>query len=119
MLLTLLLFVDYKVVLIVGFTISLAYGLIFLFTSNYLKQIGHQRLKANQMRFTNINEAFGASKEIKVGNLEKIFTQNFGKSAKLFHDYQSSSKFIVALVALENSFRFNVVGCTLFVDYQK
>ena len=78
----LLIIVDPKLAIIVGFTISGSYGLIFYFINNYLGKIGKERLKNNRLRFLAINEAFGASKEIKVGDLEQIYINRFSDSAK-------------------------------------
>ena len=50
-LIVLLLLTDTKLAIIVGFTIGGAYGLIFYITNNYLKRIGGERLKNNELRF--------------------------------------------------------------------
>ena len=50
-LIALLIITDPKLALIVGFTISFAYGLIFYFTRRYLNRNGEERLKNNQLRF--------------------------------------------------------------------
>ena len=36
------------------------------------------------MRFTAVNEAFGAAKEVKIGGLEKFFIKRFSEPAKIF-----------------------------------
>lgn len=94
---TLLLFIDIKLALTIGLTFSIAYGLVFKFTSNYLNRIGKERLKNNELRFMSISEAFGASKEIKVGGLEQIYIKRFSKSAYKFSKNQSSAAVIAAL----------------------
>lgn len=94
---TLLLLIDIKLALTIGLTFSIAYGLVFKFTSNYLNRIGKERLKNNELRFMSISEAFGASKEIKVGGLEQIYIKRFSKSAYKFSKNQSSAAVIAAL----------------------
>ena len=63
LLITLLIFVDFKMTLIIGLIISGSYAIIYLITSGFLKRLGGERLKVNRERFTIVNEAFGASKK--------------------------------------------------------
>ena len=79
-LITLLIIVDPKISLIVGFSIGGVYGLIFYFIKNYLNKIGKIRLKNNELRFALVSEAFGAVKEAKVGGFEKIYIKLFSNS---------------------------------------
>ena len=65
----LLIFIDPKLAIISGFVLGVSYLLIYKASRNYLGKIGEERLKANQSRFTVISEAFGATKEIKTGQL--------------------------------------------------
>ena len=81
-LLILLILNDPKFALIVGFTLCVAYLVIYKFTRRYLMRIGRERLKANQARFTVVSEAFNAAKELKVGSLEKAFLDRFSTPAK-------------------------------------
>ena len=76
-LITLLIIKDPLLTLISGSTLAGAYALIYFFTRGYLKKIGQERLKANEARFTILSEAFGASKEIKLGRLENIYVNRF------------------------------------------
>jgi ABC-type bacteriocin/lantibiotic exporter with double-glycine peptidase domain len=66
-LITLIMIIDLKLALMIGFSLGIAYGLIFKIVSNYLSGIGNELVKNNQKRFLSINEAFSAVKEIKVG----------------------------------------------------
>ena len=77
-----LVLVDPKLTLIVGLTLGLAYGLIYAFIRSYVAKIGYKRLEANKWIFTSISEAFGATKEIKVGGLEQAYVQRFSQPAK-------------------------------------
>lgn len=93
----LLLLVDFKLALLTGLLFFVAYGLIVKFTQNFLKKIGNENVKNNELRFLSVNEAFGASKEIKVGGLEKIYIKRFSKSAEKFSRNKVSSAVVAAL----------------------
>jgi len=80
--LVLLVITDPLLALMIGLILSVAYLSIYKFTRSFLTRIGNERLKANQKRFTIVSEAFGAAKELKVGNLEKVFLERFSNSAK-------------------------------------
>ena len=80
----LLILVDAKIALIVAVTAGGFYGLIYLFTNNYLYRIGKERFNNNKLRFIAISEAFGAAKEIKVGGLEKTFIDRFSIASEIF-----------------------------------
>jgi ABC-type multidrug transport system fused ATPase/permease subunit len=96
-LIVLLVLVDPKIALIVGLSLSCAYGLIFFCLRSFLKRIGKERLKKNQLRFMLVSEAFGAVKEIKVGGLEQIYIRRFSDAAKNFAEYRASSQTISQL----------------------
>jgi len=94
---TLLVISDPKLALMVGLAFVSSYGLIFYFFRKYLNQIGEKRLKNNQLRFTVVNEAFGAPKEIKVGGLEETYIKNFSNFAIIFAQTQTSASIISTL----------------------
>ena len=96
-LITLLVLTDPKLALIVGFSIGGTYGLIFFFTRSYLNQIGNIRLKNNNLRFKSVSEAFGATKEIKLGALEKIYIKRYSDSAVTYAQNQASASVISLL----------------------
>ena len=79
---TLIIISDPKLALIVSFTLGGAYGLFFYFIRRHLSRLGKVRLKFNLMRFKLVGEAFAASKEIKVGGLEKTYIDNFSNAAQ-------------------------------------
>jgi len=93
-LLILLILVDPKLTLIICFTFSLAYGIIYKFSRNYLEVIGKERYKNNQLRFAAISEAFGAAKEIKVGGLEQAYIKRFEHPSKIYAKHEISSQMI-------------------------
>lgn len=96
-LITLLIIVSPKIALLLGITLSGTYGLIFYATRKYLNKIGAESLKNNQLRFTAVSEAFGATKEVKVGNLEKIYVKLFSKSAQVFAKNQASQQVVAQI----------------------
>ena len=93
-LLFLLVLVDYKLTLTVGLTFTILYGLIFKFSKNYLNQIGKERLKANKLRFTVANEAFGDLRVTKVSRLEQVYVDKFSLPAKILSFNQARSQVI-------------------------
>ena len=80
----LLILVDPKIALITGLVIGGFYSLIFFLINNYIYRIGKERFKSNKLRFMTISEAFGATKEIKVGGLENTFINRFSIASKIF-----------------------------------
>ena len=54
-------------------------------------QISKESLKNNELRFIAVSEAFGAPREIKVGNLEKIYIKSFSNPAKIFAKARTSA----------------------------
>ena len=96
-LLSLLIFIDPKLALIAGLTLATAYALIFKATRGFLAHIGAERVKANQGRFTAVSEAFGASKEVKVGGLEQAYINRFSGPAQTFARHQATAQVISQL----------------------
>ncbi len=89
-LIILIIIADPKLALIAGFSIGGSYGLIFLLIRNYLNELGEKRLKNNQLRFTAVNEAFSATKELKVSGLENFFINRFKFPALIFAKTQAA-----------------------------
>lgn len=83
-LVVLLLIADSKLAMIVSLTLIFSYFLIYKFTRKYLKIMGEQNLEANKLKFSILNEAFGASKEIKFSNLEDVYVDRFSSPSKVF-----------------------------------
>lgn len=93
----LLIIYDPILTLISGLILGGAYAFIYIFTRGYLTKIGHERVKANQDRFTTISEAFGASKEVKLGRLEETYTNRFANPAKIYAKHIASVRIISQL----------------------
>ncbi len=104
--LTILILVNSKIAIIVGLTLGLAYGLIYLLTRNLTIRIGKQRLKASELLFINITEAFGAIKEIKVGGSEKNFVNKFSEPAKNL----AKSQALISLISTLPRFALEVIA---------
>lgn len=96
-LIILLVLVDPKLAIIVGFSLSSSYAIVFYLIKNYLSRSGEERLENNKLRFTVISEAFGAIKEVKVGGFEDIYITNFSKPAQIFAKTSASSQVISIL----------------------
>ena len=94
---TLLIIADPKLALIVGVSFTAAYGVVFYFTRKVLHRSGEKRLENNQLRFTTVIEAFGASKEVKVGGLEETYISRFSNAAKIFARSMASEAVISLL----------------------
>ena len=96
-LLSLIIFTNPKLAIVVGITLSLSFGIIYNFSRNYLKKIGEERVVRNRLRFTALSEAFGAVKEIKLGGLEKTYIEKFSESAKIMSKVNAQGKVITVL----------------------
>lgn len=92
-----LLLVNFKLTLSVIIVIGGSYYLIFSFFRKYLYGIGEKRLIANRLRFKFLSEAFGASKEVKLAGLEKIFINKFSTPSLIFAKSQANSNVISTL----------------------
>jgi len=95
--LILLIVVNPALSLIMGAILIFSYVIIFSIVNKYLSSIGKKRLLSNEQRYKAVSEAFGAIKEVKLGGLEKAFSQNFNSPAKAFASYHASSQSILQL----------------------
>ena len=92
-----LILVNPKLTLIVGLTLGVTYGLIYIFIRNFAGKIGQRRLEANRWIFTSISEAFGAIKEIKVSGVEQAYVKRFSDPAKTLAKIKATAGIIVHL----------------------
>ncbi len=93
-LIALLILSDPKLALIVCLTLGIIYVLTYKFIRKFLSRIGKERVIANQLRFTAVSEAFGASKEVKIGGLEKNYVKRFSDPAKSYAKQNASAQVI-------------------------
>ena len=88
-LIILIVLTEPKLAFISCITIGSAYLVVFKFTRGIINRYGEYRLKANEMRFSIVTEAFGAVKEVKVGGLEQTYVRRFSLPAKNYSKYQA------------------------------
>lgn len=96
-LLIFLVFIDPKLAIIISFTLGASYLIIYKFTRGFLNQIGRERLKANNLRFLSLSEAFGAIKEVKVNGLEKNYIKKFSEPARIYARHMASSMILTQI----------------------
>ena len=94
---SLLIIVNPKLALSVGFSLAVAYSLTFYFIRKYLNRMGSKRFINNKLRFNIVSEAFGAAKEVKVGGLERTYINLFSNFAKMFARTQASAQVVAQL----------------------
>ena len=83
-LLLLLIITDPVLAFGIAIVLGFVYLLVFKVTKNLLSRLGKERLENNEARFIAVNEAFGASKEVKIGRLEKFYTKRFALPAQSY-----------------------------------
>lgn len=83
--------------MLISVVMGLSYLLIYYFWGGYLSGIGNERVEANQERFTIVSEAFGASKEIKLGGFEEVYVGRFETPSRIFAKNQASAHSITQL----------------------
>jgi len=86
----LLLFVDFKITMIIILVFAFSYICIYFFTKNFLSRVGHVRLELNKARFKSISETFNAIKEIKLSALENFYLKSFADPSKTYFHHSSS-----------------------------
>jgi len=97
MLLILLLIVDTGLALTVALVLGLSYAIVFKRMAGLLKKLGEDGVKANQLRYKTVAEAFGAAKEIKLAALEGTYIQRFSVPAEIYANGQSTAQVIAQL----------------------
>jgi len=80
----LLIIVDPILAVSISLSLGLFYTGILFFMSGPLKRLGRERIDANEERFTVVNEAFSAAKEVKVRMLEQAYVQRFAKPSEIY-----------------------------------
>ena len=95
LLFTLLIITDPILALSVSLSLGGFYWLIFKLTRNAQTRMGKESFAANRSLFNAVSEAFGASKEVKLGRLEKIYVDKFS-TASLVHAQRGASSTMLA-----------------------
>lgn len=83
-LLVLLVIMNPMIAFIVGAVLGITYAIIYYLMRNVLLRIGLDRVKASEAKYKAVNEAFAGIKEIKIGGLESMYVERFGRPAELF-----------------------------------
>lgn len=89
--------VDPVLSLSAGLTLAVAYGIIFKFFSQRIKNIGEESVRFNKGRFAEINEVFGAIKEVKFNGLETVYLKRFNRFAENYAERQASAQTILQI----------------------
>lgn len=89
-----LVFINPALAAIVTVVVGGCYGVIYAFTRKRLNEIGQDRVKANEERFTVANEALGGIKEVKVLNVEQSFLDRFIAPSRRFSRHQAARQTI-------------------------
>jgi len=92
--LSLLIYVDPFLAMVVGGVLSSAFVIVFWSTRSYLAKIGKQRVVANNDRFRAINNVFGAIKEVKFGGFENTYLAKFIGPAFTYANLNVNAQFI-------------------------
>jgi ATP-binding cassette, subfamily B, bacterial PglK len=93
-LLSLLVFVNPLLSLIIGLVFGGLYILVYLIARNKLKAIGQARLISNEGRFLAVSEGFGGIKAIKLDKSENLFLDKFSNNS---YDYSKSQSIAVTI----------------------
>lgn len=94
---TFLCLIDFKLALIVSFTLGFAYTITYLIFRNILNRKGLERVRNDQDRYEALSNAFGSIKETKLRNLEPFCIKNFSVPAQNFAKAQTSAQIISQL----------------------
>jgi ABC-type multidrug transport system fused ATPase/permease subunit len=87
----LLIFINLKIAIIAGGTLTIFYLLFFFRFRNFLLRIGRERHAANEMRYRSVLEAFQGYKIMKFKGLEEFYSKKFSTPSFLHAKYNSLS----------------------------
>ena len=77
-------YTDTTIALIALSTLSISYGLLYLFLKGYVYNIGITRLDSSQIKHKMINEVFYGIKDVKVNRLEGFYHNLFSNAAEKY-----------------------------------
>ena len=97
LIISLLMWVDYKLAMISGGVLSLTYIIIFKRNSKILKRIGKKRIQANEHRFKLVSEALNNIRDIKLGGYEIRFDEDYIKYSTDYVNYQATSSILATI----------------------
>ena len=90
-LILLLFFIEAAPAIYIGLILFFSYFIIYIFIKKIIKNLGQKSLKANQERFFTVSNSFNLIKEVKIGNLEKLYINRFEKFSTIFAKTNSYS----------------------------
>ncbi len=92
----LLLWVDYKIALVMFGTLGTSYVIIYLLQRKILSRLGEQRIAANIGRFRALRQVFEGIKTVKVYNRQAFFFNHFSNASDKFTSLQPKYQVLVA-----------------------
>ena len=93
----LVLYVDILVTFIVFLVLSFCAGLFFYFTKKTIHKNAKEMQKLSATRIKNVNETFGAIKEVKIFNIENLFSKKFSLTNLLRENYFLINSFLTQI----------------------
>ncbi len=93
----LVLYVDILVTFIVFLVLSFFAGLFFYLTKKTIHKNAKEMQKLSATRIKNVNETFGAIKEVKIFNIENLFSQKFSLTNQLRENYFLINSFLTQI----------------------
>lgn len=93
-LLALLLVVEPRMAIAASVVLSGLYGLVYVGFRGYLTRIGQQRVRANEERFIQVQEAMGGIKELKTMDLASLYLSRYAPPSLEFARYQANNTII-------------------------
>ncbi|MFK8164652.1 MAG: ABC transporter ATP-binding protein [Lewinella sp.] len=86
--LSLLLWVDVKIALVMFGALGAAYTIIFLFQRRYLRRVGEQRIDLSVKRYQSVIQLFNGIKTVQVFNRDSFFADRYEDASREFCDIQ-------------------------------
>ena len=93
----LVLYVDILVTFIVFLVLSFCAGFFFYFTKKTIHKNAKEMQKLSATRIKNVNETFGAIKEVKIFNIENLFSKKFSLTNQLRENYFLINSFLTQI----------------------
>lgn len=113
----LLLWVDFRIALIMFSTLGVSYILIYLAQRKVLARLGKERVEANVQRYRSLSQVFDGVKTVKAYNREAFFFNHFADASRRVSELQpkyqvlvSSPKNILEILAFGS-----IIGITIYL----
>jgi len=96
-LISLLVFVDFKTAITVSLSVVLIYLVLYLLFSERLSYLGRTRILQNRQRFVLTQEALSGIKDLKILGIEGFFLNRFRNASRSFADIEVANQTIMLL----------------------